>query len=130
MSVERVNPGELIRPHGYSHAVIAQGRLVCLAGQTATGDTGSIVAGGIVEQFEQALANLLMALRAAGGGPNQLASVTVYLVDIDDYRAHSSEIGSVWRRLVGTDYPAMAAVGVARLWDPAARVELQGFAVT
>jgi len=82
----------------------------------------------LVEQFEQALGNLLTALRAAGGEPHHLASMTVYIVDMDDYRAHAHEIGTVWRRLVGREYPAMAAIGVARLWDVAALVELQGVA--
>jgi len=49
-------------------------------------------------------------------------------VDLDDYRGHAREVGEVWRRLVGRDYPAMAAVGVHRLWDPEARVEVQGIA--
>ena len=53
-----------------------------------------------------------------------------YAVDLDDYRGHARQIGEVWRRLVGLEYPAMAAVGVHRLWDPAALVELQGIAVT
>jgi len=82
----------------------------------------------VVEQFERALANLLTALRAAGGQPAGLVSVTVYLVDLDDYRGHAREVGEVWRRLVGRDYPAMAAVGVHRLWDPEALVEVQGIA--
>jgi enamine deaminase RidA (YjgF/YER057c/UK114 family) len=102
---------------------------VFLAGQTATDPNGQIVTGGIVAQFEQALWNLLTALRAAGGVPDQLTSVTVYVVDMDDYRAHARDIGAVWRRLVGTTYPAMAAVGVSRLWDVIALVELQGVAV-
>jgi enamine deaminase RidA (YjgF/YER057c/UK114 family) len=55
--------------------------------------------------------------------------MTVYIVDVDDYRAHSREIGQVWRRLAGSDYPAMAAVGVARLWNADALVEVQGVAV-
>jgi enamine deaminase RidA (YjgF/YER057c/UK114 family) len=84
----------------------------------------------VVEQFECALGNLLTALRAAGGQPADLVSVTVYAVDLDDYRSHTRQIGEVWRRLVGREYPAMAAVGVHRLWDPAALVELQGIAVT
>jgi enamine deaminase RidA (YjgF/YER057c/UK114 family) len=53
----------------------------------------------------------------------------VYVTDMDDYRAHAREIGGVWRRLVGRDYPAMAGIGVARLWDKEALVEMQGFAV-
>ena len=48
---------------------------------------------------------------------------------MDDYRAHAREIGQVWKRLVGTDYPAMAGIGVSRLWDTDAVVEVQGFAV-
>ncbi len=129
MSVERVNPAELGRPHGFTHAVVGRGITIFLAGQTALDASGRIVGSGAVEQFERALSNLLTALRAAGGAPGQLASVTVYVTDMDDYRANSREIGAVWRRLVGLDYPAMAAIGVARLWDADALVELQGFAV-
>jgi len=127
--VKRVNPPSLAAPSGFSHAVVATGTTVFLAGQTGMAADGSIVPGGVVAQFERALANLLAALEAAGGSPACLTSVTIYIVDVDDYRAHAREIGAVWRRLAGTDYPAMAGVGVARLWDPEALVELQGFAV-
>ena len=48
---------------------------------------------------------------------------------MDDYLAHSREIGAVWRRLVGGHYPAMAGIGVSRLWDVEALVEVQGIAV-
>lgn len=129
MSVERVNPVELGEPQGFSHAVIGHGTTIFLAGQTALDASGRIVGSGVVEQFEQALSNLLTALQAAGGVPSQLASVTVYVTDMDDYRANSREIGRVWRRLAGRDYPAMAGIGIARLWDSGALVELQGFAV-
>lgn len=129
MSLERINPASLARPSGFAHAVVGEGKVVFLAGQTALDPNGLIVGDGVVEQFERALANLLEALRAAGGGPDQLASLTVYIVDMDDYRAHATEIGAVWRRLVGTDYPAMAGIGVARLWDAEALVEVQGHAV-
>jgi enamine deaminase RidA (YjgF/YER057c/UK114 family) len=103
--------------------------MVFLAGQTALDADGAIVGDSIVEQFGQALANLLTALTAAGGQPTDLASLTVYAVDLADYRAHGREIGAVWRRLAGRDYPAMAAIGVSRLWDTAALVEVQGYAV-
>lgn len=129
VSIERINPAELAKPSGFTHAVAATGsRLVFLAGQTAQGTDGRIADRGVVAQFEQALTNLLTVLRAAGGGPSDLASMTAYIVDVDDYRAHAREIGEVWRRLAGRDYPAMAAVGVQRLWDPAALIELQAVA--
>jgi enamine deaminase RidA (YjgF/YER057c/UK114 family) len=129
MSVELINPAELAKPSGYSHAVRASGTTtVHLAGQTVLDSGGQIVGSTIVEQFEQSLGNLLTALRAAGGTPGQLASLTIYIVDMDDYRVHAGEIGAVWRRAMGDHYPAMAAIGVTRLWDADALVELQGAA--
>jgi len=130
VSIERVNPPSLATPSGFAHAVVATGgRMVFLAGQTALNAEGAIVGDTVVQQFEQALANLLTALTAAGGQPADLASLTVYAVELADYRAHGREIGAVWRRLAGRDYPAMAAIGVSRLWDTAALVEVQGYAV-
>jgi len=127
--LNRVNPESLAHPSGFSHAVVGRGTSVFLAGQTGMDASGAIVAGGVVAQFEQALANLLTALAEAGGTPDRLASLTIYIVDMDDYRAHSREIGQVWKRLVGTGYPASAGIGVSRLWDVDALVELQGLAV-
>jgi enamine deaminase RidA (YjgF/YER057c/UK114 family) len=128
-SFERIDPPGLARPKGFTHAVLAHtNRIVFLAGQTALDAEGRIVGDGVVAQFEQALGNLLTALRAAGGEPQHLATLTVYAVDLADYRAHAREIGAVWRRLVGTDYPAMAGIGIARLWDDEALVEVQGIA--
>jgi enamine deaminase RidA (YjgF/YER057c/UK114 family) len=107
---------------------VTGGRTVFLAGQVGMDRDGKLVGGGLVAQFEQALANLLTALVAAGGQPADLVSATIYIVDLADYQAHAKEIGAVWRRLAGADYPAMAGVGVTRLWDPAALVEIQGIA--
>ncbi len=127
--MKRINPASLAKPSGFSHATVATGTTVFLAGQTGMDAEGRIVGGGLVAQFEQALANLLTALREAGGEPRDLASMTVYIVDMDDYRAHARDVGAVWKRLVGADYPAMAGIGVSRLWDDDALVEVQGFAV-
>ena len=129
MDVERINPAELGRPSGFSHAVaVTAGRMIFLAGQIGLGRDGKLVGGGVVAQFEQALANLLIALAAAGGDPGDLVSLTIYIVDLEDYQAHAKEIGAVWRRLAGAEYPATAGVGVARLWEPDALVEIQGIA--
>lgn len=130
MTAERVNPPGLSPPTGFSHAVVATGsRVVFLAGQTALDADGKVVGDTLLEQFEKALANLLTALRGAGGTPADLARVTVYATDVAAYRTHASELGTVWRELAGRDYPAMAVVEVVRLWDEEALVELDGFAV-
>ena len=134
MTSERINPAELARPSGFSHAVsvaggAGAGRMVFLAGQTGVDRDGNVADGGVVPQFERAMTNLLTALGAAGGLPSDLVSLTIYLTDVPGYQAHAREIGAVWRRLAGPDYPAMAGVSVARLWLPAALVEIQGVAV-
>ncbi|MFE7795615.1 RidA family protein [Streptomyces sp. NPDC057460] len=128
--IHRINPAELSPPTGFSHAVTATGsQLVFLAGQTALDRNGKVIGDTLPEQFTTALTNLLTALRAAGGSPADLARVTVYATDVADYRAHAPELGWIWRRLAGRDYPAMAVVGAARLWDEQALVELDGMAV-
>ncbi|MFE8013093.1 RidA family protein [Streptomyces antibioticus] len=130
MTTERVNPPELSPPTGFSHAVVATGsRLVFLAGQTALDADGTIVGDTLPDQFARALTNLLTALKAAGGTPADLARVTVYVTDVPAYRAHAAELGRVWRESAGRDYPAMAVIGVVRLWDEKALVEVDGFAV-
>ncbi|MEU6393267.1 RidA family protein [Streptomyces sp. NPDC046939] len=130
MTAERLNPPELSPPAGFSHAVVATGtRLVMLAGQTALDADGRITGETLPEQFERALANLLTALRHAGGTPADLARATVYTTDVPAYRAHARELGRIWRELAGRDYPAMAVIGVSRLWDAQALVEIDGTAV-
>jgi enamine deaminase RidA (YjgF/YER057c/UK114 family) len=116
-----VNPSELPEPVGFSHAVVAGGA-VYLGGQIGEGDS-------VVEQFDSAAAKLVTALRAAGGEPDNLVSLVVYVTDMAEYRASLSELGAVWRRHFGRRYPAMALVGVAALFEPDAKVELMGVAV-
>ncbi|MEU8759970.1 RidA family protein [Streptomyces sp. NPDC048659] len=130
MSLYRHNPADLSPPAGFSHAVTATGsQLVFLAGQTSLDRDGKVTGETLPEQFETALGNLLTALRAAGGSPADLARVTVYATDVADYRRNSAELGRIWRRLAGRDYPAMAVIGTVRLWDEQALVEIDGFAV-
>lgn len=128
--LERVNPDGLAPATGFSHAVTATGgRVVFLAGQTALDSGGTITGTTLPEQFRRALDNLLAALRACGGSPAHLARVTVYTTDVAAYRAHARELGRIWRGSAGRDYPAMAVIGVVRLWDATALVELDGIAV-
>ena len=119
MISERINPAELARPSGFSHAVAATGRMVFLAGQTGVDRDGNVAEGGVVPQFERALTNLLTALGAAGGLPSDLVCLTVYLTDMAGRLPGARQGKSAPSvRLAGTEYPAMAAVGVTRLWLP------------
>lgn len=127
MSRTIVNPPELVPPIGFAHGVVA-GPFVYLGGQTAMDADGAIVPGGIVEQFERAFGNVLATLRAAGGQPSDLVDVTIYLTDVDDYQRNGRAIGAKWREMAGTEYPAMAGIGITRLWQPEALIEISGVA--
>jgi enamine deaminase RidA (YjgF/YER057c/UK114 family) len=116
-----VNPRELPDPVGFSHAVVAGGA-VYLGGQIGEGKS-------VVEQFDSAAAKLVTALRAAGGEPDNLVSLVVYVTDVEEYKESLSDLGEVWRTHFGRRYPAMALVGVAALFEPEAKVELMGVAV-
>ena len=123
-----INPASLARPSGYSHGTLS-GNTLYLGGQTALDQGMRIVPGGIVEQFRQAFGNVLATLAEAGGVPQDLVSITIYLTDIPDYQAHGKEIGAVWRELAGPVYPAMAGLGTTALWQPEALIEILGVAV-
>lgn len=123
-----INPESLPKPSGYAHGILA-GNTVFLGGQTALDKDMNIVPGGIVEQFRQAFSNVLATLEEAGGSAEDLVSVTIYLTDVDDYMANGREIGRLWREMAGSEYPAMAGIGVSRLWQKEAMIEIQGIAV-
>jgi enamine deaminase RidA (YjgF/YER057c/UK114 family) len=125
---EPINPPSLARPVGFSHAVRA-GQTVYLAGQTALAPDGKISGVTIVEQFEVAASNLIEALRAAGGVPEDLVTLQVFVTDVSEYKGSLAELGGVWRRRFGRHYPAMGLFGVTELFDAEAKVELMGVAV-
>lgn len=128
MQNQVINPATLGKPSGFAHGV-KSGDTVYLGGQTALDKEMKIVPGGIVEQFRQSFFNVLETLREAGGQPEDLVSVTIYLTDVDEYMANGREIGEIWRSMAGTEYPALAGIGVSRLWQKEALVEIQGTAV-
>ncbi|GAB3476443.1 RidA family protein [Amycolatopsis cihanbeyliensis] len=125
-----VTAAELAKPVGYAHAVVAApGRTVYLGGQTAQDMNGEISGSTISEQFDIAAGNVVIALRAAGGGPQHLVSLIVYVTDVPAYRAALRDLGPLYRKHFGRHYPAVALLGVAELFDPDAKLELVGTAV-
>ena len=130
MAHEIITAPELGEPVGYSHAVVAApGRLVALGGQTALTPEGTIRGETLVEQFDVAAGNVVTALRAAGGEPDDIISMQIFVCDPADYRRQLSELGRVWRKHFGRRYPASGLFGVTRLFDEEALVELMAMAV-
>jgi NAD(P)-dependent dehydrogenase (short-subunit alcohol dehydrogenase family) len=126
-----INPEELGAPRGWNNGMLAQagGRLLFIAGQTARDMTGQVPAADFVAQFDRALGNVLAVLHQAGGEPRDLGRVTIYVTDMAQYRASLKPLGEVYRRRMGTHFPAMALMEVKSLVDPQAVVEIEATAV-
>jgi enamine deaminase RidA (YjgF/YER057c/UK114 family) len=125
-----VNAASLPDPIGFAHAVAAApGRTVYVGGQVGHGPDGRVVGPGLVEQFGRALANVVEALAAAGGRPEHLVTMQIFVCDAAEYRASLEQLGTLWRDRLGRHYPALALFEVSGLFDPEATVELMAIAV-
>lgn len=132
MTFEIINPEELGAPRGWNNGMLgpAGGRVLFVAGQTARGSQSEAdLPPGFVDQFAAALEHVITVVRQAGGGPEHLGRLTLYVTDIDAYRDNLKPLGEVYRRHMGRHYPAMALVAVSSLVDPTAQIEIEGTAV-
>jgi enamine deaminase RidA (YjgF/YER057c/UK114 family) len=117
------------RPRGYANGVLAEGRLVFVAGQIGWDETGDFPSADLPGQVRQALQNVLAVLAQAGGRAEDIARMTWYVTDRDEYVASGREIGEAYREVMGRHYPAMAVVQVVALVEARARVEIEATAV-
>jgi NAD(P)-dependent dehydrogenase (short-subunit alcohol dehydrogenase family)/enamine deaminase RidA (YjgF/YER057c/UK114 family) len=127
---ELINPAPLGRPRGWTHGVLtpAGGRVLFVAGQTASGDSGGMP-NGFVEQWRRALEKVVAVVQAAGGTTAHIGRMTIYVTDRAAYLANLKPLGEVHQQLMGRYYPAMALVEVKALIDPHALVEIEATAV-
>jgi enamine deaminase RidA (YjgF/YER057c/UK114 family) len=125
-----INPATLAKPSGYSNGIRygEGGGVLFLAGQIGWDTNGTLVGDGFADQFDQALANVIAIVADAGGSPESIGKLTIYVVDRAEYMASRTEIGERYRRRMGRHYPAMTLVEVKALLEPGARVEIEGLA--
>jgi enamine deaminase RidA (YjgF/YER057c/UK114 family) len=117
------------RPRGYANGIMAEGRLVFVAGQIGWDATETIVSDDLVDQLRQTLKNTLAVLREAGAGPEHVARMTWYVTDRREYLARTRELGEIYRALMGRHYPAMAVIEVSGLIEDRAKLEIETTAV-
>ena len=126
-----INPKSLGAPTGYANGVLAEpgGRLLFIAGQIGWNEHQRIVSADLVEQFDRALANVIIVVTEAGGKPEQIARLIIYVTDKNEYRARMKEIGERYRARMGKHFPAMVLVEVKSLLEDKAKIEIEGIAV-
>lgn len=128
MALTSIKPEGWPAPKGYSNGIVGSGRQLYVAGQVGWDREGRFPEG-FVEQFALALDNFLAVVFAAGGRAEDVASMTVFVPNIEAYRRSTKELGAIWKDRMGRHYPAMALIGVKELVDEGAEVEIQGVAV-
>lgn len=131
MTHRTINPQSLGAPKGYSNGILtaAGGRLLFVAGQIGWDRDQRIVSKDFAAQFDRALANVLDVVRESGGTSEDIARMTIYVVDKRDYLRRIKEVGAAYRRRMCRHYPAMALVEVKALLESGAKVEIEATAV-
>lgn len=124
-----LHPKHWARPKGFANGVVAEGRLVLVAGQVGWNAEQKFETDDFVAQVEQALANIVAVLAEAGAGPEHLVRLTWYVTDKREYLARLSEVGRAYRRVIGRHFPTMTLVEVSGLVEDRARVEIEATAV-
>ncbi|MBS1150356.1 MAG: putative translation initiation inhibitor, yjgF family [Myxococcaceae bacterium] len=126
-----VQPEGWARPIGYSNGMVAEGRMVFVAGQVGWDPTSATpkFPPTFAGQFGQALSNVVAVVKAAGGGPEHIVRLTVYVTDKREYLISLKEVGEAWRQHMGKRFPAMALMQVAGLVEEDAKLEIEATAV-
>lgn len=130
MELTIINPTELGAPKGYSNGVLVKGgALLFVAGQVGWTAEQRLISDDFVTQFEQALRNIELVVRAAGGRVENIAQLTIYITDKPEYLNRLKEVGAAYRQVMGRHFPAMALLEVKSLLDPGAKVEIEATAM-
>ncbi|MGH9882183.1 MAG: RidA family protein [Pyrinomonadaceae bacterium] len=131
MTFKLINPASLGAPRGYANGVLTEpgGRLLFIAGQIGWDEQQEIVGADFVEQFDRALANVITVVKDAGGAPEQITRLAIYVIDRNEYRERTREVGERYRARMGKHFPAMVLVEVKGLLEADAKVEIEAIAV-
>jgi enamine deaminase RidA (YjgF/YER057c/UK114 family) len=127
-SITIVEPPGFAPPRGYANGALVRGATLFVAGQVGWNAAQVFESDDFAAQFAQALDNVLAVVRAAGGAPEDVAKMTIYVTDLDAYRKSTRALGAAWRARFGKHFPSMALVGVAGLVEPRALCEIEAVA--
>lgn len=115
-------------PRGYVNGVAGRGRIAVIAGQVGSDAQGRFPPD-FTSQLQQTLRNILAILAEAGGGPEHVARLTWFVLDMEEYRASLQGLGLAYRAVMGRHFPAMTLVQVGALVEPEARIEIEATAI-
>lgn len=117
------------RPRGYANGIAARGLTIWTGGVVGWDEKEQFAGPDLASQLRQVLLNTVAILAEAGAGPEHMVRMTWYVTDLDAYAAELPAIGVAWKEIIGRNYPAMAVIGVPRLVELEALIEIETTAV-
>ena len=127
--MHKLQPPDWAQPKGYANGVMARGSLIFVGGQIGWNSAQHFESDDFIAQTRQALVNIAAVLKAAGAGPEHMVRMTWYVVDRVEYVARLKELGTVYREIMGKNFPAMTCIEVAGLVEDRAQIEIEVTAV-
>jgi enamine deaminase RidA (YjgF/YER057c/UK114 family) len=114
---------------GFANGVVAEGRVVFLAGQIGWNAQQKFESTDFVAQARQALVNVVTLIEEAGGLAEHITRLTWFVTDKKEYMSRQRELGEAYRAVMGKNFPAMTLVQVVALVEDDAKVEIEATAV-
>ncbi len=127
--MEILQPKGWPRPKGYSNGILAEGRVIFIAGQVGWNEDEIVVSDNFTEQAEQALKNIVAILAEAGAGPQNVTRLTWFVTDKQHYLDQARAVGEAYRRVMGRHFPVMSLIEIKGLIEEGAKVEIEATAV-
>ncbi len=130
MKHEIILPDGWPQPRGYSNGILAaNGRILFMAGQVGWNENEIFTSEKLIPQFEQALKNILTVVEKAGGKPEDICKMTCFCTDRNQYLESRKELGIIWKKIIGKNFPCMSMIFVSDLLDHPAVIEIEAIAI-
>lgn len=123
-----IQPVGWAKAKGYANGVLTADRHLYIGGQIGWNENQKFESLDFISQMEQTLKNIADVLEAAGGTPEDLVRMTWFVTDKKEYMAKQKEVGDVYRKILGRNFPAMTMVVVSALIEDEAMIEIEATA--
>jgi len=128
MSNTIIQPEGWAPAKGYANGVLTEDGFLFVGGQIGWNSDQVFESDDFIGQMEQTLNNILAVVTNAGGQASDIVRLTWFVIDKKEYAARQKEVGEVYRRVLGRNFPAMTMVVVAGLVEDEALIEIEATA--
>ncbi|WP_150524591.1 RidA family protein [Roseibium sediminis] len=129
MSHKVIQPEGWAPAKGYANGMLTPDGTLYIGGQIGWTAEQKFESHDFIGQMEQALANIVAIVEAAGGKPSDVVRLTWFVTDKKTYVSHQRDVGKAYQKYFGKHFPAMSMLVVSELVEDEALVEIEATAV-